>query len=160
MKRGHTVSTFREIVKKVKERFGDFTISTDVIVGFPSETEEDFQKTVNLLDEVKPDAVNLSKYSIRPGTEAAEWEQIDVAEVKRRSKIIFEQINKTSIENNKKWIGWTGKVLFDEKTNEGIKGRNFAYKPVFVRNEVDIGQYHIVEITDVTVNCLLGKIAS
>jgi len=160
MKRGHTVGTFREIVKKVKERFGNFTISTDVIVGFPSETEEDFQKTVNLLDEVRPDVVNLSRYSNRPGTEAAEWEQIDVAEVKRRSKIIFEQINKTSIENNKKWIGWTGKVLFDEKTNEGIKGRNFAYKPVFVRNEVEIGQYHIVEITDVTVNSLQGKIAS
>jgi MiaB-like tRNA modifying enzyme len=160
MKRGHTVGTFREIVKKVKERFGDFTISTDVIVGFPSETEEDFQKTVNLLDEVRPDMVNLSKYSIRPGTEAAEWKQIDAAEVKRRSKIIFEQINKTSIDNNKKWIGWTGKVLFDEKTNEGVKGRNFAYKPVFVRNQVDIGQYHIVEITDVTVNSLLGKIAS
>ena len=160
MKRGHTVGTFREIVKKVKERFGDFTISTDVIVGFPSETEEDFQKTVNLLDETRPDVVNLSRYSARPGTEASEWEQIDVAEVKRRSKIIFEQINKTSIENNKKWIGWTGKVLFDEKTNEGIKGRNFAYKPVFVRNEVDIGQSHTVEITDVTRNSLLGKIAS
>jgi len=160
MKRGHTVETFREIVKKVKERFGDFTISTDIIVGFPSETEEDFQKTVNLLDEVRPDMVNLSKYSIRPGTEAAEWKQIDAAEVKRRSKIIFEQINKISIDNNKKWIGWTGKVLFDEKTNEGVKGRNFAYKPVFVRNQVDIGQYHTVEITDVTVNSLLGKIAS
>ncbi len=160
MKRGHTVGTFREIVKKAKERFGNFTISTDVIVGFPSETEEDFQKTVNLLDEIRPDVVNLSRYSIRPGTEAAEWEQVDVAEVKRRSKIIFEQIKKTSIENNKKWIGWTGKVLFDEKTDEGIKGRNFAYKPVFVRNEVDIGQYHTVEITDVTVNSILGKIAS
>jgi len=160
MKRGHTVSTFREIVKKVKERFGDFTISTDIIVGFPSETEEDFQKTVDLLDEVRPDVVNLSKYSTRPGTEAAEWKQIDVAEVKRRSKIIFDQIRKTSMENNKKWIGWTGKVLFDEKTNDGIKGRNFAYKPVFVRNEVDIGQYHTIEITNVTVNSLLGKIAS
>ncbi|MEK0330079.1 MAG: tRNA (N(6)-L-threonylcarbamoyladenosine(37)-C(2))-methylthiotransferase [Nitrosopumilus sp.] len=160
MKRGHTVGTFREIVKKVKERFGDFTISTDIIVGFPSETEEDFQKTVDLLDEVRPDVVNLSKYSTRPGTEAAEWKQIDVAEVKRRSKIIFDQIRKTSMENNKKWIGWTGKVLFDEKTNDGIKGRNFAYKPVFVRNEVDIGQYHTIEITDVTVNSLLGKIAS
>ena len=160
MKRGHTVGTFREIVKKVKERFGDFTISTDIIVGFPSETEEDFQKTVDLLGEVRPDVVNLSKYSTRPGTEAAEWKQIDVAEVKRRSKIIFDQIRKTSMENNKKWIGWIGKVLFDEKTNDGIKGRNFAYKPVFVRNEVDIGQYHTVEITDVTVNSLLGKIAS
>jgi len=160
MKRGHTVNTFKEIVKRAKERFGDFTISTDVIVGFPSETEEDFQKTVNLLDETRPDVVNLSKYSARPGTEAAEWKQIDVAEIKRRSKIIFEQINKISIENNKKWIGWTGKVLFDEKIDEGIKGRNFAYKPVFVRNAVDIGQSHIVEITDVTVNSLLGKIAS
>ena len=160
MKRGHTVETFREIVKKAKERFGEFTISTDVIVGFPSETREDFQKTVNLLDETRPDVVNLSKYSARPGTDAAEWKQIDVAEVKRRSKVIFEQISKISIENNKKWIGWTGKVLFDEKIDEGIKGRNFAYKPVFVRNEVDIGQSHTVEITDVTVNSLLGKIAS
>ena len=160
MKRGHTVGTFREIVKKAKERFGDFTISTDVIVGFPSETQEDFQKTVNLLDETRPDVVNLSRYSARPGTDAAEWEQIDVAEVKRRSKVIFEQISKISIENNKKWIGWTGKVLFDEKIDEGIKGRNFAYKPVFVRNEVDIGQSHTVEITDVTVNSLLGKIVS
>jgi MiaB-like tRNA modifying enzyme len=160
MKRGHTVNTFREIVKRAKERFGNFTISTDVIVGFPSETEEDFQKTVNLLGETKPDVVNLSKYSARPGTEAAEWKQIDVAEVKKRSKIIFEQISKISMENNKKWIGWTGKVLFDEKIDEGIKGRNFAYKPVFVRNAVDIGQSHIVEITDVTVNSLLGKIVS
>ena len=160
MKRGHTVGTFREIVKKVKERFGNFTISTDVIVGFPSETREDFQKTVNLLNETRPDVVNLSRYSARPGTDAAEWKQIDVAEVKRRSKVIFEQIRKISIENNKKWIGWKGKVLFDEKIDEGIKGRNFAYKPVFVRNEVDIGQSHTVEITDVTVNSLLGKIAS
>ncbi len=160
MKRGHTVSTFREIIKKVKERFGDFTISTDVIVGFPSETEEDFQKTVNLLDETRPDVVNLSKYSVRPGTEAAEWEQIDVAEIKRRSKIIFEQINKISLENNKKWIGWRGKVLFDEKTDEGIKGRNFAYKPVFVQDQVDIGQSHTVEITNVTRSSLIGKIAS
>jgi len=160
MKRGHTVGTFREIVKKAKERFGDFTISTDVIVGFPSETQEDFQKTVNLLDETRPDVVNLSRYSARPGTEAAEWKQIDVAEVKRRSKLIFEQISKISIENNKKWIGWTGKVLFDEKIDEGIKGRNFAYKPVFVRDEVDIGKSHTIEITDVTINSLLGKIAS
>ena len=160
MKRGHTAGTFREIVKKLKSRFGEFTISTDVIVGFPSETEEDFQKTIQLLDETEPDVVNLSRYSARPGTDAAEWRQIDVAEVKRRSKVIFEQINKISINNNKKWIGWKGKVLFDEKTDDGVKGRNYAYKPVFVQNKVDIGQSHIVEITDATVNTLLGKIAS
>ena len=160
MKRGHTSETFREIVKKTKDRFENFTISTDIIVGFPSETEEDFQKTLSLLDETKPDVVNLSKYSARPGTDAAELKQIDAAEIKRRSKIIFEQINKISMESNKKWIGWKGKVLFDEKTEEGIKGRNYAYKPIAVQEDVKIGDSHIVEIIDATRKRLIGKIAS
>ena len=160
MKRGHTAGTYREIVNKVKERFSEFTISTDIIVGFPSETEEDFQKTVSLLEETKPDVVNLSKYSARPGTDAAELKQIDAAEVKRRSKIIFQQISKLSMESNRKWIGWKGKVLFDETTEEGIKGRNFAYKPVFVDGDIKIGQSYTVEIIDATVKRLVGKIAS
>ena len=160
MKRGHTSQTFREIVKKTKEKFPNFTISTDIIVGFPSETEEDFQKTVQLLDETKPDVVNLSKYSARPGTDAAELKQIDAAEVKRRSKIIFDQINNISLESNKKWIGWKGKVLFDENTEEGIKGRNYAYKPIAVNDKVKIGDSYIVEITDATRKRLIGKIAS
>jgi len=160
MKRGHTSQTFREIVKKTKEKFENFTISTDIIVGFPTETEEDFQKTIALLDETKPDVVNLSKYSARPGTDAAEIKQIDAAEIKRRSKVVFDQINKISLESNKKWIGWKGKVLFDEKTEEGIKGRNYAYKPIAVKEEVNIGDSHIVEIIDATRKRLIGKIAS
>ena len=113
-----------------------------------------------MLDETKPDVVNLSKYSARPGTDAAELEQIDAAEVKRRSKVIFDQINNISLESNKKWIGWKGKVLFDENTEEGIKGRNYAYKPIAVKEEVKIGDSHIVEITDATRKRLIGKIAS
>lgn len=160
MKRGHTVQTVREVIKKAKERFADFTISTDVIVGFPSETKKDFEKTIELINEIRPDMVNLSKYSARPGTEAAEWDQIEASEVKSRSKVIFDLINKISLENNQKWIGWKGKVLFDEETNEGIKGRNFAYKPVVVKEEIKIGQTRIVEIVDATTRSILGKIAS
>ena len=160
MKRGHTMETFRDVVKKARDRFPEFTISTDVIVGFPSETQEDFEKTVNLLKETRPDVVNLSKYSARPGTEAAEWEQIDVSEVKKRSKEIFELINQIALENNQKWIGWRGDVLFDEKTEEGIKGRNFAYKSIFVDENVEIGQTQSIEITNVTKHSLVGKIAS
>jgi len=160
MRRGHTAGTFREIVKKIRERFGQFTISTDIIVGFPSETEEDFQRTIALLNETKPDVVNLSRYSARPGTDAAEWKQLDAVEIKRRSKIIFEQISKLSIESNKKWIGWKGRVLFDEMTDDGIKGRNFAYKPVSITDQVNVGESHIVEITDASVKRLVGKIAS
>ncbi len=159
MKRGHTADTFRDIVLKARERFPDFTISTDVIVGFPSETNEDFEMTVDLLKETKPDVVNLSKYSARPGTEAAEWEQIDASEVKRRSKIVFDLINQTAYEKNQKWVGWKGQVLFDEKTEEGIKGRNFAYKSIFVSDPVEIGQVCDVEITDATKHSLIGKIA-
>ena len=160
MKRGHTVETFRDVVKRARERFPEFTISTDVIVGFPSETFEDFEKTVDLLKETRPDVVNLSKYSARPGTDAAKWKQIDVAEIKKRSKIIFEIINQISLENNQKWLGWKGEALFNEKTEEGIKARNFAYKSIFVDEPVEIGQTHTVKIIDVTKHSLVGKIAS
>jgi len=160
MKRGHTAETFRDIVRKVRDRFSEFTISTDVIVGFPSETLEDFEKTVKLLKETKPDVVNFSKYSARPGTEAAKWEQIDVSEVKKRSRFIFDLVNQIALENNQKWIGWKGEVLFDEKTDERVKGRNFAYKSIFIDESVKIGQKHLVEIIDVTKHTLVGKIAS
>ena len=160
MKRGHTAGTYRDVVARIRERFADFTISTDIIVGFPSETEEDFEQTARLLEETRPEVVNLSRYSARPGTEAAGQEQIDVTDVKRRSRKLFAQISKISLECNQKWIGWTGRVLFDERTDDGIKGRNFAYKPIFVRDHVDIGQSHTVEITGATVNGLAGKIAS
>ena len=160
MKRGHTSQTFREIVKRTKQRFENFTISTDIIVGFPTETEEDFKKTVTLLNETKPDVVNLSKFSPRPGTDASQLKQIDAEEVKRRSKIIFEQINKISLKSNKNWIGWKGKVLFDENTEEGVKGRNYTYKPISVSEKVRIGESHIVEITNATRKRLIGKIVS
>jgi len=160
MKRGHTSGAYREIVRKTRERFPVFTISTDVIVGFPSETNEDFEKTIKLLEETRPDVVNLSKYSARPGTEAAKMKQIDISEVKRRSKTVFELINKITLENNQKWIGWKGDVLFNEKTEEGVKGRNFAYKPIFVRDDVEIGQTHAIEIIETSTSSLIGKIVS
>ena len=160
MKRGHTTKTFFEVVNKFRRKFPAFTISTDIIVGFPSESDEDFLDTVDLLQETKPDIVNLSRYSQRPGTEAASWEQMDVSEIKRRSKIVFDLIKQISFENNKKWIGWKGNVLFDERTDGLIKGRNFAYKSIFVKGQVEIGHTHQVKITDATNHSLLGKIVS
>ena len=160
MKRGHTASTFRDVVNQFREKFGKFTISTDVIVGFPTETEEDFEMTMNLLRDTKPDIVNLSRYSQRPGTDAAEMVQIDVAEVKRRSKIAYELISDISRENNQKWVGWKGQVLFDEEFENQVRGRNFAYKPIFVNEEPKIGQISSVEITEATNHSLIGRITN
>ena len=160
MKRGHTADTFREVVQQFRDRFDKFTISTDIIVGFPTETEEDFEKTIKLLDETRPDIVNLSRYSQRPGTDAAEMVQIDVSEVKRRSKIAYELISNISKENNQKWIGWKGQVLFDEEFESQVRGRNFAYKSIFVDEEPKIGEISSVEITDATNHSLIGRITN
>ncbi len=160
MKRGHTAQTFREIVNRFRERFPKFTVSTDIIVGFPGETDYDFDKTAELLLETRPDVVNLSRYSQRPGTPAAELVQIPVTQVKIRSKKLFEIINQIALENNKKWIGWTGTVLFDEQTDEMVRGRNFAYKPIFVKEPVKVGEILNVTIERVTNHGLYGTVAS
>ena len=160
MKRGHTAKTFMNVVSRFRSKFPNFTISTDIIVGFPSESEADFAETIELLEKTRPDIVNLSKYSKRPGTEAATWKQVDVSEVRRRSKQVFELSRKISYENNKKWIGWNGDVLFDERNDEDIKGRNFSYKPIFVKDYVEIGERQKVTVTDVTDHSLLGTITS
>ena len=160
MKRGHTEQTFRDITQQFRKKFDKFTISTDIIVGFPTETEEDFEQTLKLLEETKPDIVNLSRYSQRPGTDAAEMNQIDVIEVKRRSKIAYELINKISEENNINWIGWEGQVTFDEEHEGQIRGRNFAYKPIFVKEKPRIGQISNVKIIDTTTHSLIGQIMS
>ena len=160
MKRGHTVETFKNVVKEFRTKFGPFTISTDIIVGYPTETEEDFQETVKLLKETRPDIINLSRYSQRPGTVASEMPQLDTVEIKRRSKQITDIVNNISLENNKKWIGWKGKVLFDEDTDGQIKGRNFAYKPIFVENDAKLDQISTVLVTKATNHSLVGEIAS
>ena len=160
MKRGHTVETFKDAVRKFRKKFNVFTISTDIIIGYPTETRENFEETITLLNETRPDIVNLSRYSQRPGTVAAEMPQIDVAEIKRRSKQVTELINDISFENNRKWIGWKGDVLFDENLDGQIKGRNFAYKPIFVNEITEIGQMCTVRVVDATIHSLIGEIAS
>ena len=160
MRRGHTAETFRDVVKRFRRKFGRFTISTDIIVGFPTETARDFEETVRLLEETRPDIVNLSRYSARPGTPAAEMEQVDVAEVKRRSKRIFELSCCISLEHNREWVGWSGPVVFGETAEDGVRGRNYAYKPVFVGEPTDIGSVHTVEITSATNHSLVGTIKS
>ena len=160
MKRGHTSQVFRDANDKFRKKFGRFTISTDIIVGFPSENNENFEETVDLIKETRPDVINLSRYSARPGTKAAKMTQLDVSEVKRRSKVVYELAKNIVNERNVEWIGWRGEVLFDESSDGVIKGRNFAYKPVVVDEDVKLGQKIKVEIIKATPYGLYGKTLS
>lgn len=156
MKRQHTAKIFYDANTAFREKFERFTVATDIIVGFPTETEEDFAHTVDLIKTTRPDVVNLSRYSARAGTKAAKMKQIEMDEVKKRSKIIFDLAKKISLERNKEWIGWEGRVLFDERSEEKTKGRNFAYKQVVTDQDVKLGDIVNVKITGAAPNGLYG----
>jgi len=89
MKRGYTSEDVMHIVRKFREGIPGIYISTDVIVGFPTESEEDFQKTVDLLNELKFNNVNISRFGLRPGTEAEKMEQLDSETIINRSRELY-----------------------------------------------------------------------
>jgi MiaB-like tRNA modifying enzyme len=160
MKRMHTSKIFYDVDYEFRKKFDRFTVATDIIVGFPTETEEDFVKTLDLINKTRPDVVNLSRYSARSGTKASQMKQMDVDKVKQRSKIVFDLAKKISQERNEEWIGWEGEVLFDEVSNGTIKGRNFAYKQVVTDDKVGLGQRVNVKIERAAPNGLYGSIVS
>jgi len=151
MNRRYDAGTFVEIVNEFREEIPEISISTDIIVGFPSETDEQFNDTMNLLKEIKPDALNLSMYKEREGTIAAKMKQMPERFRKERSRIMTGEFRKIQMENNRKWIGWEGKVLINEKgKNNSWIGRNYCYKPVVLRGDYKLGDEADVKIADVT----------
>lgn len=155
MKRPYNSSQYRKIVAKLKEAHPDLTVSTDIIVGFPTESQEEFMESVKLITDTKPGVLNLSKYWPRPGTEAAALKLIEGDTMKERSAKIKEAFDEAALENNKKWIGWEGDVLIDEEgKNKTFIGRNYAYKPVIVKGKLKIGDSVKVKIKKATTHDL------
>lgn len=158
MKREYKVEDFVEIVEKFRTHFPSITIATDIIVGFPGETEDDFKMTVKLVKKIMPDVVNISKFGIRPGTEAEKMEQLDRKLINRRSAFLHRLVKKISLERNRRWIDWEGEILIDENIEGGVVGRNFAYKPIVLKTKENLfGKFVNVEIVDATPNCLIGN---
>jgi MiaB-like tRNA modifying enzyme len=140
MRRKYKVSDFIRIVSKFRKSIPGITISTDVIVGFPGETPEDFRETVGLIERIRPDIVNVSKFGTRPGTEAAKMPPLDNRTIKERSRELSRIVRDIALERNKEWIGWEGPVLITGKgkREHQFMGRNHAYKPVLVESEKDL----------------------
>ncbi len=148
MRRGHTARVFAEAVKAFRERMPDFTISTDIIVGFPGETEEDFQHTLELLRETEPDVVNISRYSARPGTEAAcSKGRVKTEVAKDRSRRATALARRIAKKRNTSWRGWEGEILVDE-AGKVAQGRNYAYKPVVLDAPAELGTRIRVRVHD------------
>ncbi len=151
MNRRYSVEDFIKIVRAFRAEIPEITISTDMIVGFPSETEAQFEESLKLLKMVRPDVVNLSRYAAREGTIAAKMNPVSALTLKERSKIMTDLYRKTAAENNKKWIGWEGRILIDEKgKNDSWVGRNYCYKPVIMKGDFKLGDEIYVKIYEAT----------
>ena len=153
MRRFYCANDFKKVVEAFRTSFPDITLATDVICGFPGETEENFKRTLQLIEEVKPDVVNVSKFFARPKTAAARMQKdsVPLSEIKARSIMASALAKKLSFENNRRWVGWTGEILIDEvgKVPGSWVGRNFAYKPVAVKSASKlVGKFMRVRITE------------
>ena len=142
MRRFYSVEGFKRIVNAFRASFPEMTLATDVICGFPGEGEEAFEKTLQLIGEVKPDIVNVSKFFARPRTAAAEMQEafVPFQEIKRRSSFVARLAREVAFEKNQRWVGWTGEIFVDEvgKISGSWVGRNFAYKPITIRDAADL----------------------
>lgn len=132
MKRGHTAEVFVDAVKAFRTKIPEVTIATDVIVGFPSETENDFDRTVQTLRLTEPDIVNVSKYGARPGTAAAAFKKEDTRTTKSRSEQLHRLVNEIALKRNFVWKAWEGIMIIDGSDGDWLYGRNYAYKPIHV----------------------------
>jgi tRNA-2-methylthio-N6-dimethylallyladenosine synthase len=136
MKRGYLLDDYRERIARVRELWPQITLSTDVIVGFCGETEEQFQHTLDLLKEIRFDVVHVAAYSVRPGTVAARWEDdIPLEEKKRRLHAVEEVQAQIAFELNQASVGNIQEVMVEEANifhgQRQWKGRNRANKLVF-----------------------------
>lgn len=133
MGRNYTVEEFEEIVREFRKKIPGLNLNTDIIVGFPGESEEAFQNTVELVKRVRPDKINVSRYSPRPGTIAAKWKQLPGWKVKERSRILHRLRLQIAYEINQTYLGKSVEVLVHGQGEKGgIDARTFNYKEIIL----------------------------
>ena len=161
MKRPYLISDIIEPIDILRKEFPSLTISTDIICGFPGESEYDFYRTINLVKWLKPEILNISKFTGRPGTEAKKMEQLNSRLIKERSIRLSRVFRNSLLTINEKWKGWEGEVLVLHKGAEKNQafGRNYAYKNIFIDDYTDdFGKFIDVKINKIEGFNLFGKL--
>lgn len=162
MRRHYTVDRFMGIVNRLRERYPDISIATDLITGFPGETERDHEKSIKLIKDLHADTVNITRFSVRPGTDAATMKnQIHGNISKERSTELTE--TKMSVEGdiNSTLIGQRYRALVTESGRPGTMiARNRNYRPIGIETDIPIGTFIDVEITGSAPTHLVGRIAN
>lgn len=160
MNRKYNVEDFLKIIEKFRSSYPDITVSTDVIVGFPTETDDQFQATVDLLEKTKPDITNITRFSARPNTKAKSMKgRINTNIAKKRSKYLTDLCRKISKQKNLEHVGKKYNVLITEKGKHNtFVGRSENYKPVVLKEYIEIGEIRKVKIKQAASTYLVGSI--
>ncbi len=158
MRRGHTIEQYLGIVEKFKTEIPDITLAVDIIVGYPTETDDDFDMTVELLEKIKPSLIHLSKYQHRKGAISSSLKEIPPDVMKKRSKYLSQIKSEITEDENKLLVGTTQNVLVVEKGSKGgFIAKTDSYIPVIVDN-VELGSFVNVKITDATATYLKSEL--
>ncbi len=150
MRRGYSVTDYRSLITRIREFLPQGSIGTDIIVGFPGETDAQFQGTVDLLEELRLDVAHLARYSPRPGTPAYRNMSDDVParEKLRRFRILEELQERVVGEINARLLGGQQEILFEDRVKNRWRGRTRTNKLVFVESDENLkGQLRSVQIT-------------
>ena len=163
MRRPYSIEKFRQIIEKLREIRPDIYISTDIIVGFPGETDEDFEATRSAFEAIGFDMAYIFKYSVRPGTTAEPaGDPISKETKETRNQILLDILSRSSLARNQSLVGTTQEVLLEGKAKRGENmfiGRTRGYRKVIVSaSERLIGELVDVHITDATVSSLSGEL--
>ena len=158
MRRGHTVEQYMDIVSKFKSEIPDITLATDIIVGYPTESDEDFDLTVDLLEKIKPSLIHLSKYQHRKGAISSSLQEVPPEVMKKRSKFLSEIKSHITADENVQLVGSIQNVLVVEKGSKGgFIAKTDSYIPVIV-DDVELGSFVKVKITDATATYLKSEL--
>ncbi|MCK5465908.1 MiaB/RimO family radical SAM methylthiotransferase [Candidatus Parcubacteria bacterium] len=164
MNRKYTAEHFLDLVNLIRKHIPDAAITTDIIVGFPGETEKQFQKTVEVMREAKFDMVYINKYSPRVGTASYKMkDNVSWEEKKRREKVLTEILKETALENNQKYVGKVVEVLVEKVDEDFIYGKTRSFKNVKmgIKNQelgIKEGEFLEVKITKAKFWNLEGKV--
>lgn len=161
MRRKYTFEEFKHIVQRLRSRIPEITIATDIIVGHPGESEEDFQTTLEAVKELLFDKVHLAQYTPRPRTEAAAMPQVPDPVKKRRSTVLAKLIEDTGLTINRQYIGSHARaVLTHLSFRRSVVGRLFNYKPVILTDATPdlLGSQARVLIREATFYDLRGSL--
>lgn len=161
MKRHYTAEEFFSLVDRIRERWPDMSIATDLIAGFPGETEEDHRASIELIRRLRADTVNITRFSARPGTEAFSMEQLNGRILKERSTELTEVKTETEADVNSALVGRTFDALVSERSADGsVIARTGNYRPIAIREDIPLGTFIRAEVTESHPTYLTGRRAA